>query len=491
MKTVSAARTMVLVALGFLVLPSGRAAEPAPRRYQGQVVDARTGLPIRHFRLLPGHEWDAPEGRHILWWDERREAEFADGRFDYTFAKAHEDTTLLRICIRAPGCLPARSEAHAHGKGDQQFTLRLEPLPEPKGVVLLPDGGPAAGAKVLIAVEGYYVRFREGALKGVFHHMKERPLPHSERTTDGRGRFAFERQTLAYMLVAVHEEGYLETTAAELAKSSTLRLQPWGRLEAQLFVLGRPAPRRKLSLQSPRAVDPSLLGTGWYESGTSVRHDTWGLGTDDRGQVILERVAPGPMAVHILTDDGKRLLVTLHSYKAPLVVEGGKTLRVHLGKANCTLTGRVRAAPESGLVIDPRNVRVSVFLKPPRISGFEKDVREDYAAYNAFRHSEEGKAYSCGVSGIEPDGSFRIEHVLPGNHVIQVRVHDGPVREGEEPGALVGWFVKRFTADIEPVVLDEAGAAPKGAPPTLDLGVLSVRKTEKKKPPPHRLPSWR
>jgi hypothetical protein len=484
MKTDSVARSVVLVALGFLVLPSGHAVEPAPRRYQGKVVDARTGLPIQSFRLLPGLEWDSTDGRHILWWDERNEAEFADGRFDHTFAKAHKDTSLLRVCIRAPGYLPARSDAQAHGKGDQQFTLRLEPLPEPKGIVLLPDGTPAAGAKVLIAVEGYCVRFSGGALKGVFHHMKERPLPDSERTTDERGRFAFERQTLAYMLVAVHEKGYLETTAAKLAKSSTLRLQPWGRLEAQLFVLGRPAPRRKLSLQSPRSVDPSLLGTGWYESGTSVRHDAWGLETDDEGRAVLGRVAPGPMAVHLLTEDGKRLLVTLHSYKAPLDIEGGKTLRVHLGKANCTLTGRLRAAPDSGLVIDPRNVRVSVFLKPPKISGFGRIVQEEYAAYNAFRRSEEGRAYSHEVSGIEADGSFRIERVLPGSHVIQVRVHDGPVREGKEPGALAGWFVKRFTADIEPVVLDEGGAVPKDAPPTLDLGVLSVRKTEKKKPPP-------
>lgn len=468
---------IVGVLLGVVGARAGGAAKPAKagRRFHGFAVDARNEMPVtRSIRVLPGIEWDDRDGKHHVHWYERAEETFDLGRFDFTFPSLHQDTTLLRLCIRSPGFLPTRSKAYPHGAGDQELTLRLEPLPDPGGVVLKPDGTPAVGATVLLVVEGYTAMFRDGKLRGVLHSIKELPLAGSEATTDAEGGFGFPRQERAYMLVAFHESGYLETTARDLARSDTLRLQPWGRIDSTLFVLGQPATRQRLSLQSPRGFDHSLEGKGWYESGTSARHD-WGVATDDQGRLVLERVPPGQIGTWWLWGEDHTMMIALHPYAAPLVVEAGKTLRVALGTASCVLTGRVTAAPGSGLQIDPARVTVSIFRKPPSVSGPDDLVQQDYEVYGAFVRSDVGKAYSHDVQGVGADGTFRIEPVLPGRHFIQVRLRDRTVPPGEKAATLIGWYVRRFSVDLAPVPLRDGKPVPPAVRPTINLGELPLR----------------
>ena len=109
----------------------------------------------------------------------------------------------------------------------------------------MPDGKAAANAQVFLCNP------KRGV---VIHNGKNVGTDEALMTTTGLdGRFSFPPQSGTFSVVVLHQAGFQEVTASQLAAQSSVRLMPWGRLDGQLLVRGRPVSEGTIELRSLRS----------------------------------------------------------------------------------------------------------------------------------------------------------------------------------------------------------------------------------------------
>ena len=102
---------------------------------------------------------------------------------------------------RGPGLPPAESRAFRSADGSQTFDFALERGEEQlSGVVLLPDGKPAAGAEVVIDTRNMGFLMQAGQF--------DRRANVPKVTAGSDGRFTFSRPGEKFLLVAISDAGY-------------------------------------------------------------------------------------------------------------------------------------------------------------------------------------------------------------------------------------------------------------------------------------------
>ena len=161
----------------------------------GSVTDAVTGKPVPRFRVIQG--LDRPKEAGILSWFQGKQGitwwrmgavEYTGGRYSMKFDVPEKETY---VRVEAPGYEPAESRAFRPDEGAMIQDFRLKPAAGISGVVLLPDGRPAAGVQVVLGTQENRAFVRDG----VFQDNSN-----AETTTTGPdGRFTLPK----------HEEGVL------------------------------------------------------------------------------------------------------------------------------------------------------------------------------------------------------------------------------------------------------------------------------------------
>src|SRR5262249_42449792 len=114
-------------------------------------------------------------------------------------------------------------------------------------------------------------------------------------------------------------------------------------------------------------------------------------------------------------------------------VEPGQTARVRLGGMGRPVVGRAVKPAGSKVSIDWTNSSNHFQLKPPPINEPKNMNKEQRAAwYKAWITTEEGKAHLAYLRDprfyafrVEPDGSFRIDDVIPGPYELTFWLGDG------------------------------------------------------------------
>jgi RNA polymerase sigma factor (sigma-70 family) len=181
----------------------------------GRVTDATTGLAVDHLRAFPGYGIDA--------W-ERSETRHGDaGLYRVVFA---ENQLPWRLRIEAPGYAPFVSDPIAPD-GPGWLDVSLQPSVQhgaPHGLVLQPDGTPAARAHVALLAPGRTLRLYDARF--ILHGGD--PII---TTTHPDGRFDLPPVPNAHTLVAANETGFARQPLSGLSAPLTLQLQPWGRVE--------------------------------------------------------------------------------------------------------------------------------------------------------------------------------------------------------------------------------------------------------------------
>ena len=209
----------------------------------GSVTDAVTGKPVPRFRVIQGI--DQPQERQgflswlqgkrgITWW-RMGAVEYTGGRYSMKF-DAPEKKTYVRI--EAPGYEPAESRAFRPDEGAMIQDFRLKPAAGISGVVLLPDGKPAAGVEVVLGTQENHAFVRDGVIQD---------NSHAERITTGPdGRLTVPRRADPFLLVVAADAGFADATSDEFAKTGKLVLQPWGRIEGEVRIGRKPAAYQKV-----------------------------------------------------------------------------------------------------------------------------------------------------------------------------------------------------------------------------------------------------
>ena len=347
----------------------------------GRVTDAETGRPVPRFRLVLGHKYPRRDETH---WAENEAVEVAGSRYATRF---DEPADAIFVRVEVPGYQPAESRAFRSSEGNQTFDIALRRGEGLSGVVLLPDGKPAAGAEVVLATERLGFLMRAGRY--------DRTSKFTMVRTDPDGRFTLHPTVDKYLLVAAGDAGYADASQDEFARSGKLVLNPWGKIEGMVWIGDRPGAEQEIVYNS----NISLRGGEYYGLDYGYRTTT-----DGRGRFAFDRVVPGRgTAARVLNDN------TVWGWQEPVEVEPGRTTRVRVGGRGRAVIGRLVLDGEPATPVDwTRNPPV-VIHGPPGEPQF--------------------------ISNLDKDGRFRIEDVLPGKYRFQIGLDNTPGPGAPRPGS--------------------------------------------------------
>ena len=357
----------------------------------GSVTDAVTGKPVPRFHVIQGI--DQPQERQgflswlqgkraITWW-RMQAVEYTGGRYSMKFV-APEKKTYLRV--EAPGYEPAESRAFRPDEGAMIQDFRLKPAAGISGVVLLPDGRPAAGVQVVLGTQENHAFVRDGVIQD---------NSHAERMTTGPdGRLTVPRRADPFLLAVVADAGFADATSDEFAKTGKLVLQPWGRIEGEVRIGRKPAAYQKVV---------------YLPDSPSNRRDArrfesydYHFTADSQGRFAIDRVIPG--RGHIA-----RVLVMTSRNEwcgwESVEVKPGQTTRVRLGGKGRAVIGRVVLDGTPPEPVDWRSNNAAVLELPRAV------FRQATTPWRVF------------ASGFDEAGRFRIEDVAPGTYELTIPVN--------------------------------------------------------------------
>ena len=286
----------------------------------GRVTDAETGRPMLTVRVVRGRRYEERDPVH---WLQNEAVNFAGGQYSVQF---DEPSAALLIRIEAPGYKPAESRPFRPSEGPQTFDFKLERGEGRTGQVLLPDGSPAAGVEVALATRENRVTLHAGRF--------DRDANAPRLTTGPDGRFAFTPPDDKFLLIAVSDAGYADSTSDEFTKSGKLALKPWGRIEGGVRIGPRFGSNEGVMFnptRPDRRVGPFVLSHGY-----SAR-------TDDRGRFAFERVIPGPGTVGrvLRTEFPGGSTMLMPCWLERVEVKPGDTIGVTIGGKGRPVIGRV------------------------------------------------------------------------------------------------------------------------------------------------------
>lgn len=265
----------------------------------GTVVDDATGNPITNFEVLPGRQppiaakppkpfvqrvLDTFRDPAIPWneipfWYSGREQKIANGKFDLEFERLTSDPL---IQVSAPGFEPVvvgPLPASTNG-----LVVRLTKGVGPGGVVLLPDGKPAAGAKVIYGASREQFGIDD---RGDLMDYGNRD---ALVVTDATGAFSFSKRMGGTRLFASHREGWLLVEQGDLGSKMKARLEPWAVVTGVLVDLtGAPVANQELILG---------FDGDWYNKGLPHINFNGRTRTGTNGGFVLTNAPPGDLVLN-------------------------------------------------------------------------------------------------------------------------------------------------------------------------------------------------
>jgi RNA polymerase sigma factor (sigma-70 family) len=407
-------------------------------RFRGSVTDAETGRPIETFDVVPGTQIHGPAPLWMVTFAKTHHG----GRYRFSFDAHGTQPHMIRV--EAKGYLPAVSPVHENDAGEQAFDARLTRGEWVEGVVRRLDGAPLSGAEVIVVtVNGIHI-------SGGKTYQREY---HPHLLTGADGRYSFSPPAGPYRLIALHDQGYAEAASQQLAELRGLTIAPWGRIEGTLRVGGKPLAHEIVIASLDEERIDSVLG---------VQNESRAL-TDENGRFVVERVTPGEANVHWQPKGPGRTTPDRYYQPAFVNVLPGQTAHVDLKQeGGRPLVGHVAGPDAAGHELDVSAANAYLLLKLPEVPyppGLAEQDRREWLRHwrltpdaDEYRRRKRGFAHSL---KLQPDGSFRIDEIQPGDYVLHVRV-------------------KGFAELILDVKVPEPSAGQAKAP--IDLGIVALKR---------------
>jgi RNA polymerase sigma factor (sigma-70 family) len=372
-------------------------------RITGSVTDAVTGKPIPGFTVILVNVFR----KDYLGADRGHGAAGKNGRFEY---KADRTDIPLRLRIEAPGYRSQTGPQFKVGDGNVKQDFRLTPSKPVTGLVLNPDGKPAAKAEVLIATPSEQVQMTDDENHRVF--------------TDAAGRFAFPDQGEPWAVIARSDAGIAFAEGpADRYEAGTLTLQQWGSVRGRFMDGGKPVAGATVFV-SPVRIN---------ELGRPRVYFDLQIETDKDGRFAFPKVPPGPVTVGVhlgpWSDPGFR-----SGPRVPLDLKPGQTADLNLGSGGATLTGKVKLAGKVPADLDC-NYSINFLVRrepgitpPPEVARTGFDIRKGWK--DTWHQTPQGLAYMSTLHSwfvkLAPDGSFRVSGVPAGEYDLAVAVYAKP-----------------------------------------------------------------
>lgn len=249
-------------------------------RVTGDVVDARTGEAIKHFRLIVGSPYDSIQTS----WQGHLVHEYSGGHYEWHVQRAWRKT---RLRIEADGYQAGISPIlkRPTGQGKMRINFRLKRDLGYRGTAKNPDGDPVADAQVAVNTHSLAVNVHGWKLIFDAHDLGQGAKVIS---TDADGRFHLPTESDPFLIVIAHpDHGFAVFPKSDLHRGQRdieIQLQPWCRVEAQCLDHDG----------DPDADAKYTLSCGWQENETwpQLQHHNSAM-TDRNGRFSFTHVAPG------------------------------------------------------------------------------------------------------------------------------------------------------------------------------------------------------
>jgi hypothetical protein len=409
----------------------------------GTVTDAETGKPVNAFHVVQGFataQAQAPAARQDVYWDRRAgEPTNSGGRFEF-------DVTYPRpgyaVRIEADGYLPAESRVFHDADGPTvslEFKLKKgQPL---TGVVRGPDGQPVAGADVVLCIppQGAYVQ------NGEIQQRRDKVVVQ----TDNAGRYRLPPQAGAFALVVLHDRGYAEVKADQVAKSADVTLSAWGRVTGVVRTASKPNAGAMLtvSMNDRQSQDPNA---------PRVYHDLQAR-ADQGGRFTFERVPPGHATVSVQVRLGES--TTGYTQSTPVEVKAGETTEVKIGGQGRPVIGRIVVPDPVKANVDWSHSHTSfstkVDVRRPKVpdNWREMDDAAKRAWAEAWERTPDGRAQKAALEQrrqftirVNPaDGTFRTDDVPAGTYQMMLVLNGPPAGRQQPFGQPIATATHEFT----------------------------------------------
>lgn len=383
---------------------------PRPIHVVGTVVDKETGEPIPKFCVVPTLDWLTGKPPFI----ERSHAFQAEaGRYEWETGRTD---TGHYVRVEAKGYVPAMSKMLRVGENEQvTINFELEKGRNIEGMIRGIEGEPLEDTDVWMCTTMQGLYLSNGKLTRARSALIAK--------TTAQGHFSFAPEPDPFLLVAANDTGYAQVTQKEIAGSGQIQLQPWARIQGRLIRDGKPVSGYRIRMSPVRVGNSTALHF------FARYHST----TDEKGEFVFERVAPGP--VSLSPDLGPWEQSELTSAPAvPLVAKAGHTIHLALGTEGKSIRGKVvLSAGIQRSMAWGYGINYLVALRdgialPDTIKDLDFDWRRGFN--DAWTASREGRAYFQTLHKhfvkLSPDGSFRIDGVKPGKYEFVLRIYEPP-----------------------------------------------------------------
>lgn len=373
----------------------------------GRVTDAATGQRIVRFGLRHGAV--ASNGGDPQWSGDEA-ARYEKGAYHIQFEHPHEGHVLQ---VLADGYLPATSRVFRSTEGRLDFDFALRRGPGPRGVVVLPDGSPAAGAEVCLATEKERAMVRDG-------HFERGMGRAAVVKTDAFGRFSLpSRGDAPFLLIVTHEAGFAERLRKDHDDAKTpIVLEPWGRIEGAALLGAKPDAGRQVAFASQRPD---------WQSPFHYIYDGY-THTDKQGRFHFDRVVPGPGSVSkVITVPRGDFGYQAGGWETPVEVRPGEVTKVQIGGRGRLVKGRIRLAKSAQTEID------WLTNQPVVIEAWNE------------ANSQPAEPFAEFAAKLSESGGFEIADVPAGHYKLVLLVNEPPSPNISGRGAVIGYAEREFT----------------------------------------------
>lgn len=393
-----------------------------PAGIYGRVYDAETKEPIDSFIIVPGRKYSSNEKR--INWDRSESLRGTGGEYALRLSSYYFQPE-ARVLVEAPGYEPQISRPF-NGVDGYTNDFALKRGKGPSGIVLLPNGSPAAGATLVIIEKG------ESGYMSAEGQLRANGATDMVRS-DAKGRFEFPAKLEPQKIFASHDEGFGEVKVSELASTGKVALQKWGRIKG-------------VNRVGERTNDAVVRLTSNYEyvydpedgRGTGFSFSFKAEPAAD-GSFIFEKVPPGEHRVALeyrFKDDRYGDAAWSHGFFVD--VKPGLTAEANLGGTGRCVVGRVNLKGGDHSDVDwARDVHRLILMLPPlagqpnagRVTlngneGFSVLTRMNGPAVDPQLAKERQRAERTYVLLFDTNGNFHADNIPPGKYQLMVNVTD-------------------------------------------------------------------
>ena len=429
----------------------------------GRVTDADNGAAVASFKFTMGHSQPWMPDDPVPMWDLKGRA---GSNGVYRIVIEEESVPFLRIEAEGYETMEARLELT--NELEDVCNLQLKPKSADhaiRGVVLLPDGSPAAGVEVALCTPKVGVWLVGTAFApDAFGNSAQLNGADYRRKSDAQGAFSFDPIPGAHAVVAAGTAGIGQTRCFDFSQPLVIRLEPWARVEGTV--------RTRNGKWADRGLKWLPLGslTSWdtlnYDSDKSSVH------SDAAGQFTFEHVPPGDGRVELENGPGAAPVLSTAIHAQP-----GGTAQVQIGGMGRTITGRLVAPPRLEIRSWTNQVTLARLQNEGESYPLPRDLTK--AAEERWKleyaDSEAGRAWLSRHDiydfKVTADGSFTLPEVLPGKYWLFVNISQGALGTG--PDTTPRWTGRDPQIGYAGMVLTVPDGPTDNAPP-LNLGDIPV-----------------